>query len=77
MNLPMFWNPAEPSDARILERGVRIETLGDDVTNEGGALLSEQFELSFLRGDQSINSCGLTVKECRDDTLGIEGRQEH
>src|SRR5262245_37422993 len=72
---PMRRKIAEPRDPRVAERGVGVETPGDDTGDERPALLRQQAEHPFLRRDQPVDPRRLAIEVVGDGAL-LEERMD-
>src|SRR5260221_9214407 len=53
--LPVRRNLAQPLNAGVLDRDIRVEALCDGTGDEGGALLLEELDQPLLLGHQRID----------------------
>lgn len=65
----MRGNLAQPFDARVLHRGIWIETLGDGMADQSAALFLKQFKLPLLLLNQRVNARGFAIKKRGDSAL--------
>ncbi|MNL48719.1 hypothetical protein D3C87_1715960 [compost metagenome] len=58
----MLWNLAEPMFTRWLQRHLRVESIGDDASDQRSTFLFQQSQHALLLNNQAVDASGFAIE---------------